>query len=80
LKTRTLPICEKCGAIATHANLAPKGRNYLFDPSRPREEEPSYLCDIDWQTWLLSHNGVERFAWLTLESRRAKAPDILERL
>ncbi len=63
------PVCEKCGAPATRANLAPKGKNYLFDPSRPPSEEPSYLCETDFETWQLGHNGLERFAWLRLESR-----------
>ncbi len=49
------PVCNKCGAPATRANLGPR-----------LSGGESYLCETDFETYRNSHSQIEVFAWLRL--------------
>jgi len=65
------PVCEECGAPATRANLGPRTGQMNYVTGKVVEtNNPSYLCETDFETYKLSHSFLDVSAWLRLESKR----------
>src|SRR6266480_7175190 len=51
------PVCEQCGAPATRANFGPKtGQMNYLTGKVVETNNPSYLCETDFETYKLSHS------------------------